>query len=106
MLIISHNSMFIAQSGPINISLVALSAQAAALPAMSDVLIPLHSSPLSSKFPKIISQKKVQLCTVLTFVNVQELIKCKKKKIIRHQSLISWISVILFNSNKYINYFH
>lgn len=35
MLIISHNSMFIAQSGPISISLVALSAQAAALLAMS-----------------------------------------------------------------------
>lgn len=37
-LIISHNSMFIAQSGPISISLVALSAQAAALLAMSTAL--------------------------------------------------------------------
>lgn len=35
MLMISHNSMFIAQSGPISKSLVALSAQATALPAMS-----------------------------------------------------------------------
>ena len=44
-LIISHNSMFIAQSGPISISLVAFSAQAAALPvAMSrQVLYPPNS---------------------------------------------------------------
>jgi len=34
MLMISHSSMFTAQSGPINISLVALSAQAAAVLAM------------------------------------------------------------------------
>jgi hypothetical protein len=46
MLIISHNSMFMAQSGPISISLVALSAQAAALLiAMSrQVLYPPNSS--------------------------------------------------------------
>lgn len=53
-LIISHNSMFIAQSGPISISLVALSAQAAALPVMS---LDFHSSRQVTNFPAKTTQK-------------------------------------------------
>lgn len=54
MLIISHNSMFIAQSGPISISLVALSAQAAALPVMS---LDFDSNRQVTNFPAKTTQK-------------------------------------------------
>lgn len=68
-MIMSHSSMLIAQSGPMSISLVALSAHDAAPPAIPDVPKKLHSSPQSSKNPNITSQSTNSTSTVVNFEN-------------------------------------
>lgn len=80
--------MFIAQSGPISISLVALSAQDAALPAISDVLMHLHSSPLSFKTPKITSQEQIQSFIVLTLNKLNEPKQCHNQNLINQSNEI------------------